>query len=256
MAHRGWLLAGVLAVGFAVGCKKSDTKEAAAGSAAPVGSAAAGSAASGGAVSGSAAVTATPVDAAPAEEPLKVGETVWTKAEAWGDNHARRGKILKINANGTYRLSFEDTDDADMDAASLSRTKPGPKTVANDGGPALQVGDAVDGLWSDNRWYPGKIGKINDDGTYFINFNDGDKAALDASHVRRRKAASGGGSSKAAGGEPCNEGPDWTRCPGIGCHRLTTDNQNCGACGHHCAANNTCKNGTCVCNDSDGDCTN
>jgi hypothetical protein len=111
----------------------------------------------------------------------------------------------------------------------------------------LQVGDRVDGLWSDNRWYPGKVGAVNADGTYAINFDDGDKAALDAHHVRRRKGSGGGGASKAASGKQCHEGPDWTDCPGIGCHKLSTDNSNCGACFHGCRADQTCNDGVCGC---------
>lgn len=265
MANRGWLLAGVLAV-ICVGACNSDkpspfaTKPAAAGSAgsgAIAGSAAptasAGSATAT-AASTAPAASATAVDAGLIEEPLQVGETVWTRAEAWGDNHARRGKIVKINANGTYRLSFTDTDDADMDAASLSRTKAMPPAVTG-----LQVGDRVDGLWSDNRWYPGKVGAVNADGTYAINFDDGDKAALDAHHVRRRKVSTGHAASTKAGGKPCNEGNYYTRCDEYHCFNLNQDDHNCGACGHQCPKTaRTCVNSQCKClsgsYDSDGDC--
>jgi hypothetical protein len=238
MAHRGWLLAGVLAVVLVVACNSDKpspfaTKSAAAGSAAPAGSASATG-------SGSAAVVAAvPVDAAPAEEPFKIGEQIWS---LWDDGRAHHGKIKRINTDGSFRISWDETDDSDWPANLVSRTKPAPPAVTG-----LQVGDRVDGLWSDNRWYPGKVGAVNPDGTYAINFDDGDKAALDGHHVRRRKAAGGGGASKAAGAKQCHAGPDWTDCPGIGCHKLSTDNSNCGACFHGCRADQTCNDGVCGC---------
>ena len=190
----------------------------------------------------------------PTEDPVKVGERVWSLPDMWEDNRPRQGKILRINADGTYRMSWDDTDDTNTAKEWLSRNKPPPPSVTG-----LKVGERVDGLWSDNRWYPGKAGSVNADGTYFINFDDGDKAALDGQHVRRRKAATGGGSSKAAGGKPCNEGNYYTRCDEYHCFNLSQDDHNCGACGNQCPKNaRTCVNSECKClsgtYDSDGDC--
>ena len=51
---------------------------------------------------------------------------------------------------------------------------------------ALKVGDFVFGQWTDNNWYPGKIGAINADGTYRVDYNDGDVSpSLPAEKVRR-----------------------------------------------------------------------
>jgi hypothetical protein len=50
----------------------------------------------------------------------------------------------------------------------------------------LKVGDAVFGQWTDGDWYPGTIAAINADGTYAVNYNDGDVSpSLSASQVRR-----------------------------------------------------------------------
>jgi retinol-binding protein 3 len=50
----------------------------------------------------------------------------------------------------------------------------------------LKVGDAVFGQWTDGNWYPGKIGVINADGTYRVNYDDGDVSpSLTADKVRR-----------------------------------------------------------------------
>lgn len=53
----------------------------------------------------------------------------------------------------------------------------------------LKVGDVVFGQWTDGNWYLGKIAATNADGTYAVNFNDGDKSpSLPASQVRRPPA--------------------------------------------------------------------
>ena len=36
---------------------------------------------------------------------------------------------------------------------------------------ALKDGDPVFGQWTDGNWYPGKIAKLNADGTYAVNYN-------------------------------------------------------------------------------------
>ncbi|HEY5936546.1 MAG TPA: S41 family peptidase, partial [Kofleriaceae bacterium] len=49
-----------------------------------------------------------------------------------------------------------------------------------------KVGDVVFGQWTDGNWYLGKIAALNADGTYAVNYNDGDVSpSLSASQVRR-----------------------------------------------------------------------
>jgi D-alanyl-D-alanine carboxypeptidase len=51
---------------------------------------------------------------------------------------------------------------------------------------ALKVGDVVFGQWTDGNWYLGKIAASNSDGTYAVNYDDGDVSpSLSASQVRR-----------------------------------------------------------------------
>ena len=51
---------------------------------------------------------------------------------------------------------------------------------------SLKVGDVVFGQWTDGNWYPGKIAKLNADGTYAVNYDDGDVSpSLPADKVRR-----------------------------------------------------------------------
>jgi retinol-binding protein 3 len=59
-------------------------------------------------------------------------------------------------------------------------------TRSGSGTDVLKVGDAVLGQWIDGNWYPGKVGVINADGTYRVNYDDGDVSpSLAASQVRR-----------------------------------------------------------------------
>ena len=50
----------------------------------------------------------------------------------------------------------------------------------------LKVGDVVFGQWTDGNWYLGKIAKSNADGTYGVNYDDGDVSpSLPTNKVRR-----------------------------------------------------------------------
>jgi hypothetical protein len=67
---------------------------------------------------------------------------------------------------------------------------PAPAPGALDGsGSATEpwkVGDVVFGQWTDGNWYLGKIAAINPDGTYAVNYNDGDVSpSLSDGQVRR-----------------------------------------------------------------------
>jgi retinol-binding protein 3 len=65
--------------------------------------------------------------------------------------------------------------------APLPEPEPPPTTA-----PATYaVGDVVFGQWTDDQWYPGKIGAINADGTYRVDYDDGDVSpSLPASKVK------------------------------------------------------------------------
>jgi hypothetical protein len=108
----------------------------------------------------------------------------------------------------------------------------------------LHVGAAVDGRWTDGRWYPGKIGAINADGTFRVNYNDGDVSrSLPAAKVRLRHAGATHHSGGGGGGGSCGGG--LTQCGGR-CVDIHNDNRNCNACGRQCPE--ACMGGSCVSN--------
>ena len=130
---------------------------------------------------------------------------------------------------------------------------PGLAPTAPAAAPSWKQGDRIQGQWSDGRWYNGKIGAVNDDGTFDIAYDDGDHAKhLAGKHVRaRRAAAEGGGSTASSGNAPC-PGPGQTRrCSGV-CVNIGEDNNNCGSCGNRCPSGKHC-DGHMFCRDANGD---
>jgi len=124
------------------------------------------------------------------------------------------------------------------DAAAAPAPAPAPAAAA---AADFKVGDTVYGKWTDDQWYPGKIAAINPDGTFRVNYNDGDVSKkLPRSRVKARKS-SGGKSSAGSGG--CSGGK--TKCGGR-CVDLYNDPKNCNACGRECPE--ACQGGSCVSN--------
>jgi hypothetical protein len=117
----------------------------------------------------------------------------------------------------------------------------------------LAVGDRVSAQWTDGRWYPGKIAAVRPDGTYDINYNDGDKSrALPGTKVRRpgsHPAATTQG-HQSGGDAPC-PGPGLTRRCNGRCVNIQDDNNNCGSCGNSCPSGKTC-DGHMFCRDAAG----
>jgi hypothetical protein len=104
----------------------------------------------------------------------------------------------------------------------------------------FQVGDKVSAKWSDGYWYPAKISKVNDDGTYDVHYDDGTKEKkYPLKKLRPRKVSKGGG----GGGGGCSGGK--TKC-GSRCVDLNNDPNNCSSCGRQCPE--ACMGGSCVSN--------
>jgi hypothetical protein len=105
----------------------------------------------------------------------------------------------------------------------------------------LKAGDKIQAKWSDGYWYPAKITKVNDSGSYDIKYDDGTKVkGQPKSKVKPRKVKTGG---KSTGGG-CSGGR--TKCGGR-CVDLQNDPNNCWQCGRQCPE--ACMGGSCVSND-------
>jgi hypothetical protein len=106
----------------------------------------------------------------------------------------------------------------------------------------FKVGDWVDGMWTNGRWYPGRIGAVNADGTFRVNYSDGDVSrSLPIAKVRH--ALNGGFGFQSTRGTSCGGG--LMRCGGR-CVDIHNDNHNCNACGRMCPE--ACMGGSCVSN--------
>ena len=119
----------------------------------------------------------------------------------------------------------------------------------------FKVGDAVFGMWTNGQWYPGKIAAVNANGTFRVNYNDGDVSpALPLKKLKTRKASAakpgGGRTNPAASDAPC-PGPGITRrCNGV-CVNIQENNNHCGGCNNRCPDGKTC-DGHLFCRDAEG----
>jgi hypothetical protein len=125
------------------------------------------------------------------------------------------GKIVAVNSDGTFGIEYNDgdrdaakseaeirysksrTDASSADASSTSKAEGIDIAAVNtsSGSHVLSIGDAVDGQCEvasgAKRWFRGTISSVNADGTYGIDYNDGDKdAAKAASEIRLPKSKS------------------------------------------------------------------
>lgn len=109
---------------------------------------------------------------------------VGTKIEAkWKGGSFYKGTIAAFNADGTYAVNY---DDGDKEAAvKEANIKLQEVPVVS----AYKVGDKVEAHWKGGQtWWKGSIAAVNADGTYNINFDDGDKESnLAATSIRPRQ---------------------------------------------------------------------
>ncbi|KAK7247647.1 hypothetical protein SO694_00125033 [Aureococcus anophagefferens] len=80
------------------------------------------------------------------------------------------GKIAKDNGDGTYNIDYDDGEKESDVAEALIRA-----SAATGSGGAFKVGDKIEGRYrGKSKWYPGKIAKDNGDGTYDLDYDDGE----------------------------------------------------------------------------------
>ena len=136
-------------------------------------------------------------------------------------------------------------------AATAVTPAPTPVVAAAPAVPAAptewKVGDQIQGKWpGDNRWYNGRISKVNDDHTYNIKYDDGDVSQnFKMERIRGRHsggaAPAGGGGGGGGGGGVKQCLSTQHSCGGV-CVNLLEDNNNCGSCGNRCSSNKHCDN--------------
>lgn len=99
-----------------------------------------------------------------AQEAPKEGDVVWAE---WQENAWFRGKIAK-KLDKSFRIEFDDGDVADVELSQLALDKEPAKDQ-------VKKGMRVLAKWEDDRFYPGKVADVKEDGTYHIAFDDGDE---------------------------------------------------------------------------------
>jgi len=122
---------------------------------------------------------------------LKAGDRV--RALWQGGSTYYSGEITKVNADGSFAITYDDGDKEDKVPLSLVEA-PKPKGTG-----VFAVGTVVSARYQGGSYFPGKVAAINADGTYDIQFDDGDfEAKVPAGEVslQEETAASSGGSHK------------------------------------------------------------
>lgn len=118
-------------------------------------------------------VSTTPAPAPQAQAPVVTAKyAVGTKVEArWKGGMWYKGTVAAIAADGTYSINYDDGDKE----SSVKESNIKLQAVAAPAA-AYKVGDKVDAHWKGGQvWWKATISKVNADGTYDVNFDDGDK---------------------------------------------------------------------------------
>jgi|EP00945_MAST-04E_sp_MAST-4E-sp1_P004891 hypothetical protein len=119
---------------------------------------------------------ASPPPGSDPEEPLRIGDKVTCNFS--GKGHFYPGTVVGINVDGTYQIEYADgdwEDDAKRCNVKKKKSSPQSKPKADSSSNWLKVGDKVRANFAGKgHFYPGTISSINADGTYGIEYADGD----------------------------------------------------------------------------------
>jgi hypothetical protein len=109
-----------------------------------------------------------------AQDTPRVGDVVYAQ---WEPNDWYHGKIVGKNAKG-FRIEFDDGDKKVVASDEIAIDKAPPRRE-------VKEGSRVVAKWADDgRFYPGKVGRIRNDGKFHVNFDDGDQANVELQDVR------------------------------------------------------------------------
>lgn len=95
-----------------------------------------------------------------------------------------KGKVQRVNRDGTYDIEYEDGDNERDVAADMVRALEESKPAAPK---AFEEGQTVEGRFKGGaKWFKATITRVNRDGTYDLTYEDGDKERdVAAEHVRQ-----------------------------------------------------------------------
>ena len=98
-----------------------------------------------------------------------------------------KGKVSRVNSDGTFDIDYDDGDHDFGALASNVRSLEEARGNQVSGSSSIRLGDKVEALYKGKgtKWFTGKVSRINSDGTFDIDYDDGDRdfGAL-ASNVR------------------------------------------------------------------------
>ncbi|OQR91373.1 hypothetical protein ACHHYP_04747, partial [Achlya hypogyna] len=104
---------------------------------------------------------------------LKVG----TKVEAkYRGKTFYPGKVVRVNSDGSYDIDYDDGEKEKRVVAEHVRRRPTGHGGSDDNSDdTLRVGTKVEAKYKGRTFYPGKIAKVHSNGTYDIDYDDGEK---------------------------------------------------------------------------------
>ena len=126
---------------------------------------------------------------------FQVGDKI--EADFAGEGTYFPGQVAVIHSNGTLDISYDDGDEEREIPATrvrlLDSKLPREQTASTDaaaksalGSPTFSVGESIEGNFAaQGTWFPGKIGAVNADGTFNIDYVDGDAEESVPAHLIR-----------------------------------------------------------------------
>jgi len=151
------------------------------------------------------------------------------------------GTIKNFNSNGTFSVTYDDGDfEPEVDQFQVKFSD-----QSNEGNEekSFEVNQKIEAEWSDGYYYPATITKVNNDGTYFVSYDDGSETPSQP----RDKIKKASPKPKRCTGWPCYENAvlcDYCRSDTCSsCDRYSTDvpARLCNNCGFGSAKENCVK---------------
>jgi len=117
--------------------------------------------------------------------PRRMSEGVKVEVNYRGKGRWFPGRILRVRENGTYDVEFEDGD-REMNIEEYNIRLLGEETRRPYNNRRIVEGMRVEGNYrGKGRWYPGKIARIRANGTYDINYDDGERElGIDINNIK------------------------------------------------------------------------